>query len=67
MYKIIQRLNKGLKLGVKVIKKKNVLNYPFFSFFRGFLCSVGRSSDFGSEGLGFDIRRLCYEFYPWGR
>ena len=28
---------------------------------------ANRSPDFGSEGLGFDSRRLCYEFYPWER
>ena len=34
---------------------------------RGLVSSVGRASDFGSEGLGFDSRRLCCEFYPWER
>ena len=33
----------------------------------GLVGSVDRASDFGSEGLKFDSRRLCYEFYPWER
>ena len=33
----------------------------------GLVSSVGRASDFGSEGLGLNSRRLCCEFYPWER
>ena len=33
----------------------------------GLVGSVGRASDFGSEGLGFDSWRLCCEFQPWGK
>ena len=31
---------------------------------RGLVSSVVRASDFGSEGLGFNSRRLCCKFYP---
>ena len=33
----------------------------------GLVSSVGRASDFGSEGQGFDSWRLCCELYPWER
>ena len=33
----------------------------------GLVCSVGKALDFGSDGLGFDSRGLCCEFYPWER
>ena len=31
----------------------------------GLVGSVGRVSDFGSEGVGFDSRRLRFKFCPW--
>ena len=31
------------------------------------ITALMRSSDFGSEGLMFDSRGLCCEFYPWER
>ena len=57
----------------KIIKRwsrktaTNVRNQPYKLKVRGLVSSVGRASDFGSEGLGFDSRRLCCEFYPWER
>ena len=39
----------------------------FHEFKRGLVSSVGSASDFGSEGLGFDSRRLCCKFNRWER
>ena len=46
----------------------NVYNYlEVFSLLGGLVSSVGRASDFESEGLDIDSQRLCCEFYPWER